>query len=411
MRFDTLDDFSAISGVGLTVMDMAGELRFFTPAYERCAGALRYVDRLLGLGEKCRISMIYGSYQSKSFGGRYIFYCPRGFVYFVSPIIRGGRHDLSAIGGPLLMTDHDDYIEFDVAKRASGFDWGELKDAVSCVPVRDAALITALSEQLFVNALHLSDSEYIMVAPDSSGERLNEYLRSYAERVKGMEGLQPFEEEKKLVEALSRHDEYPVRALLNDILGHILFHSGKNLELVRGRTMELVILLSKAALRDGANTEFIFGLNYACLREIEELSGIDEIVVWLNEVMKRFSDSIFKFPDAKHADLIRKVVGFMSQNFHRKISLDDAARFIYLSPPYLSRIFKEETGCSFNNYLNMIRIEHSKRLLADPSISLVDITGLVGYEDQSYFAKVFKKREGVSPRQYRYLIRVEAASS
>ena len=408
MKFDTLDDFSAISEVGLTVIDTAGETLFSTPAYERCAGALRYVDRLLDIGEQCRESMIYGSYQSERFGGRYIFYCPRGFVYFVSPIIRGGRHDLSAIGGPLLMTDHDDYIEFDIAKKVGRFNWKELRRAVSCVPVKDARLITALSEQLFVNALHLSDSDYITYNLEDSGERLNEYLRSYAERVKGMSDMRPFEEEKKLIEALSRHEEYPARALLNDILGHILFHSGKNLELVRGRIMGLVILLSKAALRDGADTEFIFGLNYSCLREIDDLSSIDDIVVWLNDMMKRFSDSIFNFPDAKHADLIRKVVGFMNQNFHKKITLYEAARFVFMSPPYLSRIFKEETGCSFNNYLNIIRIEHSKKLLADLSVSLIDITGLVGYEDQSYFAKVFKKHEGVSPRQYRELQRADA---
>jgi two-component system response regulator YesN len=64
---------------------------------------------------------------------------------------------------------------------------------------------------------------------------------------------------------------------------------------------------------------------------------------------------------------------------------------VYLSPAYFSKIFKEEVKTNFNNYLNLVRIEMSKKLLLDDSMSLVDISSYVGYEDQSYFSKVFKK--------------------
>ncbi|HEY8501002.1 MAG TPA: helix-turn-helix transcriptional regulator, partial [Clostridia bacterium] len=55
----------------------------------------------------------------------------------------------------------------------------------------------------------------------------------------------------------------------------------------------------------------------------------------------------------------------------------------------------------FNTYLNYIRIEMSKKLLSDPSIAIVDISNLVGFEDQSYFSKVFKKMTGQSPKKFR----------
>ena len=72
-----------------------------------------------------------------------------------------------------------------------------------------------------------------------------------------------------------------------------------------------------------------------------------------------------------------------------------------MSPTYFSKLFSEEMGCRFTAYLNKVRVEKSKLLLKGSGIPLVDIAGLVGYEDQSYFTKVFKRVTGVSPGKYR----------
>lgn len=85
----------------------------------------------------------------------------------------------------------------------------------------------------------------------------------------------------------------------------------------------------------------------------------------------------------------------------KKITLEEVASYVYLSPSYFSKIFKEEMKVNFNTYLNYVRIEKSKKLLLDDSIVLVDLSNLVGFEDQSYFSKVFKKITGVSPGKYR----------
>jgi two-component system response regulator YesN len=85
----------------------------------------------------------------------------------------------------------------------------------------------------------------------------------------------------------------------------------------------------------------------------------------------------------------------------KKVTLDEVAACVYLSPSYFSKVFKQEMEMSFNTYLNYIRIEMSKKLLSDPSIAIVDISNLVGFEDQSYFSKVFKKMTGLSPKKFR----------
>ena len=77
------------------------------------------------------------------------------------------------------------------------------------------------------------------------------------------------------------------------------------------------------------------------------------------------------------------------------------ANHVHLNPTYFSTLFKQSTGSSFKEYLNMVRIEESKRLLANTDYSIIDISLATGFEDQSYFSKVFKKFTGLTPKQYR----------
>ena len=59
------------------------------------------------------------------------------------------------------------------------------------------------------------------------------------------------------------------------------------------------------------------------------------------------------------------------------------------------------TGSTFKEYLSMVRVEESKRLLANTDYSLIDIAVATGFQDQSYFSKVFKRYTGLTPGQYR----------
>ena len=109
--------------------------------------------------------------------------------------------------------------------------------------------------------------------------------------------------------------------------------------------------------------------------------------------MARFSDCVFNLTDIKHVDVLYRSLNYINNNYMKKIT-EEVASYSFLSPTYFSRIFKEEMKCTFNSYVNKVRIEMSKRLLADEQLSLAEIAELVGYEDQSYFNKVFKKIAG-----------------
>ena len=58
-------------------------------------------------------------------------------------------------------------------------------------------------------------------------------------------------------------------------------------------------------------------------------------------------------------------------------------------------------GETLFSYINRIRVEKAKTLILDDSISIADVGGMCGFNDQSYFTKVFKSQTGVSPKKYR----------
>ena len=77
------------------------------------------------------------------------------------------------------------------------------------------------------------------------------------------------------------------------------------------------------------------------------------------------------------------------------------AQFCNVRSEYLSRIFKEETGVKFVDFLTNFRVSMAKRMLASGKYKVLEVSEAVGFSDQKYFQKVFKKVCGVTPSEYK----------
>ncbi len=109
---------------------------------------------------------------------------------------------------------------------------------------------------------------------------------------------------------------------------------------------------------------------------------------------------------------VNRIINYLNENYNHKISLEKIAHNMYLSPVYISKIFKEETGESPINYLIKIRLEKAKEILqTNDAGSIKDIASQVGYDDVYHFSKLFKKYYGISPLYYRKKTTVQDASN
>jgi len=84
-----------------------------------------------------------------------------------------------------------------------------------------------------------------------------------------------------------------------------------------------------------------------------------------------------------------------------ELCLEDAASELQISPGYLSRLMKRETGFSFVEYLNRVRVKKATLLMSDPSAKAFEVAERVGYRSQHYFSRAFKKVTGSSPTDHR----------
>ncbi|MBB6731590.1 helix-turn-helix domain-containing protein [Cohnella zeiphila] len=94
---------------------------------------------------------------------------------------------------------------------------------------------------------------------------------------------------------------------------------------------------------------------------------------------------------------------FMEKNYNNNITIETVAEHVQRSTSFLSRIFKEATGSTINDYLIHLRIKRACELLREPKYTMEDICREIGYANVSYFNKLFKSRTGHTPGQYRLM--------
>lgn len=395
--------FSAATGLGCTVSDKDGAI-LFEKGYG-CASC-----RMCGLAglkhENCIQTHIYGMSEAERFGGKYIYFGPMGLTFFVSPILGSEGSEAKITVGPFLMVELQDYIACDLKEQMK---IPEEKLPALCrelenIPFVAPDIVSHLSTLLFMSVGFLnnvSSSNRMLETQDS--DAIQGQITAYIQYLKSTNEppRYPFATEKALLQAVEHADKPEAQRLLNEMFGFIFFSQSGDFDGAKSRVYELLVLISRSAIQAGGDPEEMLRLSQQYLHDLGNLSDIDSLCFWLTGVMNTFMDRIFNYRNAKHASVIHQSIQYLNAHYSEHVTLEQMAQLVFLSPAYFSRVFKQETGLSFNTYLNKVRIEHSKAILLKQSIRLTDAAMLVGFEDQSYFTKVFKKFTGVTPLHYR----------
>jgi two-component system response regulator YesN len=99
---------------------------------------------------------------------------------------------------------------------------------------------------------------------------------------------------------------------------------------------------------------------------------------------------------------VKESIALIENYYVLGITIEEAAQKLGISSGHLSRLFKQSTKLTFNEYVRNVRIEKAIALLKDQSIKIYEIADLVGYLDVKYFTQTFKKITGLTPSEYRY---------
>jgi len=185
------------------------------------------------------------------------------------------------------------------------------------------------------------------------------------------------------------YSEVPLEDFLNFVSSR---ETGPFITLKVSQKNEIIVLLNRILKeRESVEPGSEF-LNYLLVMEL---------FVLLSRALKMEWENSIKTKSPKLKELIGIAINFIHTNFERDISLGDIAKFVFLSPSYFTRAFKEETGMSPINYVLKVRIERAKELLTDTGFKISDIALSVGFSNQQRFNEMFKKFTHLTPLQYR----------
>lgn len=140
----------------------------------------------------------------------------------------------------------------------------------------------------------------------------------------------------------------------------------------------------QAKLEDVFNTQSLLELKYLLIEMIE------------NEEDKR-SEQMQK----SSVKAIEDVITIIQSEYMKDLSLQSLAERVYLSPSYISHLFKKETEQSIVQYITTYRLQKATEMLNNTNMKIASIAQKVGYSNFSYFGTVFKNHYGITPARYR----------
>src|ERR1035437_4436754 len=208
-------------------------------------------------------------------------------------------------------------------------------------------------------------------------------------------------EEPMHLAAIMRGDRSEARHIINDLLVHIYSAGEERSDLLKGLLLQLVVMISRAAVEIGAAQPELLGQNFHLITDLAAIDDDEALAAWLRDTLEHVISIMVQQKGAARPLFLRNALEFMRKNLHRDISRDKTARYVGISPGHFSRILKEHTGRSFAELLRQFRLDRACDLLCTTEQSIAEIATSCGFCDQSYHTHVFQDVRGMTPKHFR----------
>ncbi|RAP77195.1 helix-turn-helix domain-containing protein [Paenibacillus montanisoli] len=208
----------------------------------------------------------------------------------------------------------------------------------------------------------------------------------------------PADKELELHEALKTADSAAdIEEAVESFYHSMLKQGPVDIKAVYELTARLLIGTEKKLLAAANNDNAYSKVEITSIVKMQTLQEIKQYVCHFLSGVREVMSSEQK---ESHRSIIKKTIYHMEQEY-QEVSLQSVAQKVYMTPTYLSLLFKLNTGKTFIEHLTDIRIEKAKKLLCSTHYKNYEVAEQVGYQDPRYFSQIFKKKVGLSPTEYR----------
>ncbi len=170
--------------------------------------------------------------------------------------------------------------------------------------------------------------------------------------------------------------------------------------IVKLKVLEMILAAEQRAYLSGT-LPYQFSERQEYLEMMNKINNEEELQDWFIETIIKVASKIHERQIGQTSTVIKDAVEYIKKNYGKDLSLEGISQKFNISSYYFSRLFKEETGEKFIEYLTGIRLLQAKYLLKNTDKSMKEICLDVGYLDPNYFSRIFKKNIGLTPSEYR----------
>jgi AraC-like DNA-binding protein len=330
--------------------------------------------------ESCRPARLLAVTEALRWGEPCVTCCPCGHALWAVPVMRNQR-----LCGGLLVAG----VKLDSPSHAGSLDrrllsaCQQLLELATGRDLTNAALLAArrqaaLSERERAEAIH------------QLKDRLHDDIRSTY-----------LHEEPALLAAIRRGERTEARRIINRVLVGIYAVGGADTNLLKSLALELVVMMTRAAVQAGGDPAVILGLNYQAITALARIADQEALATWLCAILEQLIDAIKVNTRHPNSVLLARAIEFMEERLAHNLRREEVARAAGLSPSHFSHLMRAKTGWSFTELLSRLRVDRACHLLAHTAHSLTRIAQDCGFNDQSYFNRVFRRRTGQTPGDYR----------
>jgi len=210
--------------------------------------------------------------------------------------------------------------------------------------------------------------------------------------------------QKLLLDGIKTGNESIVMKIIGDIVEYINNLEHINMDYLKNFYWSIITYINsiRLSVAVASNESKVESINIISLHSmISKSESIYELNELLRDISLSITSKINNYNNKNIRLILRNALDYIHGHFSEQITLNDVAEHVYVSPSYLSRMFKKELGINFVDYLNGLRIGKAKELLVDPKYKTYEVAEIVGIPDAHYFSRLFKKYEGMSPTEYR----------
>ena len=166
-------------------------------------------------------------------------------------------------------------------------------------------------------------------------------------------------------------------------------------------TVILNTLLRKAIERASVHPYYIDQISTKYSLQSEEIVTEEDCHRVQRDMVREYCMYVQQYSLQQYSPLIQKVINHINLHLDSTLSLKSLAALCYISPSYLSNVFKQETGQTLTDYISTQRMARAANLLRTTNATVASVAEDVGILDVNYFTKLFKSATGLTPTRYR----------